>query len=128
MIDFSEFVYLDEKSPTGLRWAYEGGRGRSKHYVGDIAGVVQQKQSYRIWLSGRFYKVHRIIFEMFYGTQLQDTDVIDHINGNPFDNSIRNLRVVSRKVNSRNMNRNKNNKTGIGGLVLMKKHRTTGMR
>lgn len=121
MIDFSKFVYLDQESPTGLRWAYEGGKGISKHYVGDVAGVKQQNQSYRIWLDGSFYKVHRIIFEMFYGVQLKTVDVIDHRNGNPLDNTVENLRVVTRKVNSRNMNKNKNNKTGIVGVSVDEK-------
>lgn len=120
-MDFEKYVYLDDASPTGLRWAYEGGKGISKHRLGDVAGVVQQKQAYRVWLEGKFYKVHRVIYQMFHKVELGAEDVIDHINGNPFDNAINNLRVVTRKVNSRNMNRNKNNKTGIVGVSIDEK-------
>tara|TARA_Y100000114_G_C11764120_1_gene332354 strand:+ start:40100 stop:40678 length:579 start_codon:yes stop_codon:yes gene_type:complete len=119
-MNFEKYVYIDPTSPTGLRWRVEGGRGVSKHYVNDVAGVIQQNQSYRIWLEGKFYKVHRIIYEVVNGW-IPEGCVIDHIDGNPFNNHIDNLRAVSRKVNSRNMKRNKFNKTGYNGVSIDQK-------
>lgn len=117
-LDYSRYVYLDSTSKTGLRWAYKGGRGISKHYIGDVAGTPQQTQAFRVCLDGKLYKVHRIVYEMYYGVPIEPHLVVDHINGNPFDNEIDNLRVVSRKINSRNMSLNKNNKTGIVGVCI----------
>ncbi len=117
-MDFSRYVYLDESSPTGLRWVNEGGRGISKHYSGGVAGVKQESQAYRIWLDGSFYKVHRIVFEMYHELILSDGEVVDHYDGNPFNNRISNLRPVSRKINSQNMKMNVNNKTGHTGVQV----------
>lgn len=120
-MNFSKYVYLDSNSPTGLRWAYEGGNGRGKHYIDEIAGVTQETQTYRIWLNGSFYKVHRIIYMMYHNTVLLPEDIIDHIDGNPFNNAINNLRKVTRKINSRNMKQNVNNKSGITGVSIDRK-------
>lgn len=46
---------------------------------------------------------------------------VDHINGDPLDNRVCNLRTVSRRVNATNRTRlNKNNTTGINGLSYSK--------
>lgn len=118
-MNFGDFVYLDADSPTGLRWKVEGGKGRSKHYEGDIAGSRQENSAWRIWLDGYSYKCHRIVYELFHKTTIPDGMVVDHMNQNPFDNKIDNLRTVTRKINSRNMKRNVNNKTGINGVGLI---------
>jgi hypothetical protein len=41
---------------------------------------------------------------------------VDHINGNRGDNSWNNLRIVSRKENGKNMQRKKNNSSGVTGV------------
>jgi hypothetical protein len=56
---------------------------------GHLRGGIHNKS----WLA------HRVIWMMVYGT---DPDEIDHINGNPSDNRIENLRSVDRVNNIRN--------------------------
>lgn len=53
--------------------------------------------------------LHRIVF----GISKNDKRVIDHINHNPLDNRLVNLRAVSQTENMRNRVMQKNNKSGI---------------
>ena len=46
--------------------------------------------------------------------------IIDHINQNPHDNRIENLRQVSHKENGRNKALNSNNSTGVTGVYFNK--------
>lgn len=52
-------------------------------------------------IDGRFYKAHRIIYTMHYGT-IPPTLVIDHIDRNKLNNKIDNLRAVTVHQNIRN--------------------------
>ena len=52
-------------------------------------------------LSGKRMTAHRVAWAVHYG-EWPDGE-IDHINGNPLDNRIMNLRCVSRQQNSRNL-------------------------
>ncbi|MBV6635050.1 MAG: HNH endonuclease [Mameliella sp.] len=58
------------------------------------------------------YYAHRLIWKMQTGC---DPDVIDHINGDPFDNRWINLRNVSQAQNVKNSSRRKDNKSGVTG-------------
>ena len=52
-----------------------------------------------VTLSKTAYRTHRLIFKMIHG---YEPLFIDHINGNPLDNKISNLRSVTQKENNRN--------------------------
>jgi len=60
-------------------------------------------------------KAHRIIWKLFYGEDPAGKE-IDHINGNPADNSIKNLRLVDRTENAANLKIQKRNKSGVHGV------------
>lgn len=66
--------------------------------AGSIAGWVDGKGYLRVRLLGRSYGVHRIVYEMHYGP-IPDGMEIDHIDHNPLNNKIENLRVVCRAGN-----------------------------
>jgi len=53
----------------------------------------------RVEINRRAYLVHRIIYMMHHGYMPQ---FVDHVNGNPQDNRIVNLRAASRSDNNRN--------------------------
>jgi HNH endonuclease len=61
----------------------------------------------------RGYKVHRLIWLMVHGVW---PDTIDHINGDPADNRLDNLRSVTKAINSQNMKRFTNNTSGVTGV------------
>lgn len=49
---------------------------------------------------------------------IPDTMVIDHLDGNPLNNNISNLRLVTVAINQRNQKLFKNNKSGKTGVYL----------
>jgi hypothetical protein len=59
-------------------------------------------------------KAHRVIWALVHGEW--PADQIDHINGDPSDNRICNLRSVSNAENSRNSARPINNTSGVRGV------------
>lgn len=59
-------------------------------------------------LDERYYrskegKLHRIVYEMVTGQPIPKDKVVDHINGNRFDNRFANLRLVNKRQNSLNI-------------------------
>lgn len=64
-------------------------------------------------IKGKYCKNHRIIFMMHHGYV---PDFIDHIDGNPLNNRIENLRAVTESQNQYNRSFQRNNKTGIKGV------------
>jgi len=63
------------------------------------------------------FPVHRLVWKYVYGVE---PTVIDHINGNPLDNRVSNLRDVDAVINQRNRKINVNNSTGVSGISFEK--------
>ena len=81
-------------------------------YPGRSAGVLTNGYI-SVKIFDRMYLAHRIIWAMVHGVW---RDQIDHINGNPNDNRLSNLRSVSQKINQRNQRRHKTNTSGRTGV------------
>lgn len=83
--------------------------------AGDIAGSLHVSGRWQVRVDGRVYKAHRLAWFWTYGEWPKGQ--IDHIDGNPLNNRLGNLRDVSVSVNQQNMKRAKsNNKTGFLGV------------
>ena len=125
--DLKDRFYYCETSSTGLRFNKDIVKGRGKGYVykkkGEEAGCLmfmrgKEKHMIRVQINnGRCASVHRIIWTIVFG-EIEDGYVIDHIDGNPFNNKIDNLRSIPSGENARNSKKRKDNKTGVTGVVF----------
>lgn len=123
----SQVFYYDPTSPTGLRWkVWNRAYGPSKRDVGDIAGNLYyytsetrkgDKHMGRVTYDGNKYPIHRIIWVLEVG-EIPDDFIIDHKDGDPFNNKLENLRCIHSFDNPRNAKRRKDNKTGITGVRI----------
>lgn len=102
-----------------LKWVSTG-KGRR---LDRVAGSPDRHGYLQTRIDGQIYFNHRLIWLHVYGEWPRN--VIDHINGNPSDNRIENLRDVSRKVNQENQRKaaSSNKTTGLLGASL---HKATG--
>ena len=91
-------------------WLEGGGRRR----LGFPAGSLWSNGYARIWIDGKDYMAHRLAWLYMYGAFPQNQ--IDHINGNPLDNRILNLRDVDQAENHKNKRRQSNNSSGVTGV------------
>ena len=66
----------------------------------------------RIDINKKLYQLHRVIYKYFNPdwdiTDNSNNNFIDHININPLDNRIENLRILNCSQNTRNQNKRKN--------------------
>jgi len=82
--------------------------------AGNRAGTYDHKGYLRILYKGKLYMGHWLAWLYVYGKW--PNNEIDHINGNPSDNTIANLRDVTRKQNMENKKVYKTSKTGYPGV------------
>jgi hypothetical protein len=74
-----------------------------------IAGTIRNDGYIRVSINYKLYYAHRLIYMMFYGEMPIQ---IDHIDGNPSNNCIENLRLANTTQNSFNKTMFITNKSG----------------
>lgn len=84
---------------------------------GEVAGYIDEEGYRRIRVCGRKYKAHRLAWLYVYGGVPECQ--IDHANGDPGDNRIGNLRLVSGSQNKQNSSIYSNNTSGFKGVSWM---------
>ena len=91
-------------------------------YANKEAGAFDKKGYRRVIYKNGFPSTgtHRIIFLMHHGYL---PEVIDHINGNPADNRIENLRAATRQTNNQNSRLARHNTSGIKGVSYSKQNK-----
>ena len=88
--------------------------GWNRKYAGKEAGCLSNSGYRLISINNRLMKGHRLAWLIVYGHW--PDGVIDHIDGNPSNNKIDNLRCVEQSLNMRNQKRNRANKSGFKGV------------
>jgi len=108
--------FIDYDPTTGIcRWKNPLS---PRVHKGDIIGCANKSGHLRIVLNNQHYLLHRIIWLYYYG--VFPTYNLDHINQNPSDNRIDNLREATKQCNARNCPNPKNNTSGVKGVVWNK--------
>jgi hypothetical protein len=106
-------LFTYDASTGELRWRVK----RWGHLPGALAGTTMRSGHRRVMVNGcGNFLVHRVVWLMVHGNwPIVD---IDHINGDPGDNRLCNLRDVSRSVNIQNLKRAmRTNKSGLLGVT-----------
>ena len=81
--------------------------------VGSVAGYARSDNRIFVCVDSKKYRAHRIVW-LWHGRQLPQR--LDHINRNPLDNRIENLRVCTNAENGWNAKKSKANVSGIKGV------------
>jgi hypothetical protein len=99
-----------------LYWLPRGYGSFDKQFAGKEAGCFREKDSaVIISFKGKHILIHRAIWVLHNG-EIPEGMEIDHINQDPSDNRIENLRICLRHENLWNTKRHSNNKSGIKGV------------
>lgn len=77
------------------------------------AGHLNSRGYVQIHFDGQSFWAHRLIWKLVHG---YDPECIDHVNGDPSDNRVSNLRSVTHQGNARNRKRPKHNSSGKTGV------------
>jgi hypothetical protein len=81
--------------------------------IGARVGSPEVNGYETVYVDGRNWRIHRLVFLMNYGYLPKN---IDHINNNRKDNRIENLRAADDLQNAHNMNMRSDNISGIKGV------------
>ena len=90
--------------------------------VGQRAGSIKERGVEKIQIEGKFYSTHQLVFLLHNGYIPKE---IDHIDANPSNNRISNLRECSKKENCRNKPLRTDNKSGYKGVFKRSNGRYT---
>lgn len=113
------FINIEDHRILG--WSVKAVKRWNTVNAGQEAGYIFTTTSgtkvSQVRVLGKLYYTHRLIYKLVTGNE---PELIDHINGNPLDNRIENLRSVSNQENSKNAKRSKHNTSGVTGVSWSK--------
>jgi|TARA_R100001530_G_scaffold903_2_gene1576 hypothetical protein len=91
---------LNKGFATIYRWCKDIIRTKSESLKGDKhplykGGHIDENGYNRIWVDGKLCFEHRVLVEKDLNCKLARDEYVHHINGNPSDNRLENLKVMS---------------------------------
>ena len=112
--NWSEHFQISEESPSGIIRVKDGKVAGNKSF-----NANGDSKAWKVGFEYNDYFIHRIIWVLVHGS-IDPELVIDHNDGDPFNNKITNLSLKTRADNSRNQHKFRSNTTGITGVTLFK--------
>lgn len=97
----------------GLVWKYD----RRRVKAGQKAGTRQKNGYIAVYVCGKLYYAHRIVWEMHNGP-IPEGKMVDHVDHDRENNDINNLRLVDDEGNTRNVSLRGDNKSGCPGVCF----------
>ncbi len=114
--DIGDYIAYSEESSTGLVWKVDRGTRAIK---GEETGRPDGDGYLQFTFRYRKYRNSRVIY--FLGTGIDPEEkYVDHIDGDILNNKISNLRLATLSQNQDNRKKNKNNTSGITGVLWSK--------
>lgn len=119
-MNFEDYLYYDESSPSGLRWKQTRYSGKFNAIPIVVKNTIAgyKKKYWYVKILGKAYSVHRIILCLTSDFDYFSESEVDHLDGDTFNNRISNLKIVSIFENNRNSKMKSNNTTGYCGICL----------
>lgn len=110
--ELKEYFYIDNE--YRLRWKI---KPSARVYIGDLAGVLTKQHGIRIYIKGKNYQSHRLLYQMYHNLEtLNESIEIDHIDVNRMNNSPNNLRECTTQQNDFNRLKYKERATEYKGV------------
>jgi hypothetical protein len=115
-----KFIETPDREVLLEKFSYNPDTGiMIRNTTGKQVGTLRPDGRLCMAVNKRLYLFHRVAWKIVYGTDADNE--IDHINCNPQDNRISNLRISDPVSNKRNLRRRKNNKSGYNGIYKCNK-------
>ena len=123
-INYSDYFVVDPESPTGLRWrddvvrrttGTKGGNCWGGTPAGNFKSSKGRVKQTVVTVNTKRYSVSRIVWTIVHG-EIPKGMVIDHLDGDPWNNRIENLALKTHGDNLRNCKMRKDNTSGVVGV------------
>lgn len=98
---------------------------QSRRGKAGMSAVYESGRYAKVRLQGKQYQAHRIMFLM---KNRYLPEIIDHIDGNPFNNRIENLREATQQENCFNRRLRSDNKCKVPNVYWHKQHKKYGVQ